>query len=134
MPSSVTLDVSVLEKLGLAVDAGLEEALLAYGQAVIDDAKTRCPVSQDGSHGNPPGTLRDSLAATETGPLEVTLHDGVEYGQYVHEGARGRAGRPFLGAAIDAAEGRLPGVVASAVERVASASGGKGQPKEPPAP
>jgi HK97 gp10 family phage protein len=119
MPSSVTLDVSVLEKLGLGVDVGLEEALLKYGQEVIDDAKTRAPVLT--------GQLRDSLVAEATGDLEVTLHDGVPWGQFQEFGTRYQAAQPFLTPAIDAAAGRLPGVVASAVERVAVASGGKGQ-------
>jgi HK97 gp10 family phage protein len=126
MESKVTLDVSVLEKLGLAVDAGLEEALLKYGQEVIDDAKTRCPVKT--------GTLRDSLTAEASGDLAVTLRDGVEYGQFVEFPTRYTAAQPFLQPAIDAAAGRFPGVVASAVERTAVAAGGKGQPLTEPQP
>lgn len=44
--------------------AGVRSILADAGDVVEKGAKRRCPVSTDGSGGNPPGHLRDSIGQT----------------------------------------------------------------------
>ncbi|MFJ1539288.1 HK97 gp10 family phage protein [Micromonospora chalcea] len=62
------------------------------GRTVERGAKRRCPVSEDGSNGNPPGHLRDSITASEVGRdaagLYVDVGTDVDYALPVELGSR----------------------------------------------
>lgn len=78
---------------------------------VLETAKSLCPVSEDGSHGKPPGYLRDSLTvATGSGKGKITARvqsrkgafvPGEYYGGYIEYGTHKMAARPFLRPSLD---------------------------------
>lgn len=78
---------------------------------VLETAQSLCPVSEDGSHGNPPGYLRDSLTvSTASGKGKITarvqskkgaFEPGKYYGGYLEYGTCKMAARPFLRPALD---------------------------------
>lgn len=94
----LTLDINVR---GLA-SSGMAEAYLArLGNRMVREAQARCPVDT--------GLLRSSIRSrVSTGPGGATLalEAGTSYARWVHEGSRGRPGRPFL---EDAARAVLSG-------------------------
>lgn len=55
--------------------------------AVLDDTRRVCPVSRDGSNGNPPGTLRDSLRRA-VGETSARVGSDLDYSVWVNEGHR----------------------------------------------
>jgi hypothetical protein len=65
------------------------------------------------SPGFPPnvdmGALRESIYWEETGAMETTVYVGVEYGEYLEDGAEdaGIAARPFMGPAFADAQNRI---------------------------
>jgi HK97 gp10 family phage protein len=90
-------------------------AFTAVAHAAVpirDTAKELCPVSEDGSHGNPPGYLRDSLVIhthSQKGVIRAKVESrkgafepGKYYGGYLEYGTNKMAARPFLRPAIDA--------------------------------
>lgn len=120
----------------LLADADAPDILDRAGVVVEDGAKRRAPVSDDGSHGRPPGHLRDSIgrrSGTDTdGPyadvvatadyaLPVELgskpHVIESHGDYPLRDKHGRvfgkrvnhpgsAPQPFLRPALDDIDGR----------------------------
>lgn len=64
----------------------LLEQLSASG---LEKAQRACPVSRDGSNGNPPGHLRHSLRkAVDSENLSAAWGTDLNYGLYVEEGHR----------------------------------------------
>lgn len=57
------------------------------GDGILIDAEAACPVSRDGSNGNPPGHLRDSLRKAQQ-DTTVRVGTDLNYGLYVEEGHR----------------------------------------------
>src|ERR1700744_3002745 len=49
------------------VAATLQPTLQEAAQEIVDEMQRLAPVSHDGTHGNPPGALRDSIVATPGG-------------------------------------------------------------------
>jgi HK97 gp10 family phage protein len=56
-----------LEAIPKAVKRDVQPSLLKSGQELVDHMQHLAPVSADGSHGHPPGTLRDSIVMTPAG-------------------------------------------------------------------
>lgn len=54
---------------------------------VLDNAQRGCPVSLDGSNGNPPGHLRESLRRGVEGTV-ARIGSDLNYSLYVEEGHR----------------------------------------------
>lgn len=81
----------------------------AFAQAapgVLADMQRRTPVDT--------GELRGSETVTATDDT-LTLYAGTDHAVFVHQGARGRAPRPFMTDAIDAATpGLIDAIVAEA--------------------
>lgn len=83
------------EKIQVEVRKSLEEG----AQLIVDDAKGKCPESHDEMHGNPPGTLRNSIQWKWKGNvIKITApakaKDGTPYGQYVEFWPERK--RPFM--------------------------------------
>lgn len=57
------------------------------GDGILEDAEAGCPVSRDGSNGNPPGHLRESLRKAQQ-DTTVRIGTDLNYGLYVEEGHR----------------------------------------------
>lgn len=63
--------------------------------------------------GSPPnidmGALTNSITWEPTGEMENTINVGVDYGEYLEDGAEdaGIAARPFMGPAFDDAQSRI---------------------------
>jgi HK97 gp10 family phage protein len=74
----------IAEALNTAVMLALEE----IGLKAETHAKAGCPVDT--------GRLRNSITHVLVSDTMVVIGTNVEYAPYVHEGARGRAGVPFL--------------------------------------
>jgi phage-related baseplate assembly protein len=55
--------------------------------AVLEDSQRICPVSRDGSNGNPPGTLLDSLRRA-VGETSARVGSDLDYSVWVNEGHR----------------------------------------------
>lgn len=55
--------------------------------AVLEDSRRICPVSRDGSNGNPPGTLLDSLRRV-VGETSARVGSDLDYSVWVNEGHR----------------------------------------------
>lgn len=89
-------------------------ALKKAMQPVLETAQGLCPVSEDGSHGNPPGYLRDSLVirgssdhkkgriVARVQARKGAFEPGEYYGGYIEYGTNKMAARPFLRPALDA--------------------------------
>ena len=79
------------EKLLRSVNGPVGRDLRLKGERVAREAQRLCPVSPDGSGGNPPGHLRDSIGMTpgrdERG-LYVDVGSDVEYALPVETGSR----------------------------------------------
>lgn len=84
---------------------------------VLERARELCPVSHFGSHGLPPGALRDSLKMSRRPPRpgEVTVLIQSAYGRltsdhpyahYVEYGTRYTAAQPFMRPAVEEMENR----------------------------
>lgn len=52
------------------------DAALRAGERIAQDMRALAPVSKDGSHGKPPGTLRDSITVTEGGKKPPSYSQG----------------------------------------------------------
>lgn len=53
------------------------------------------------------GTLRRSITARALSPTRGIVGSNVRYAPFVHNGARGRAGRPFLRQGLEQSRGEL---------------------------
>lgn len=56
-----------LEAIPKAVREAVQPALQKSGSELVGSMQHLAPVSEDGSHGNPPGALRDSIVMTTAG-------------------------------------------------------------------
>src|SRR5690554_1091504 len=56
-----------LAKIPTKIKSETTKALLKSGEETVAVQRSLAPVSVDGSHGNPPGALRDSLVVTPPG-------------------------------------------------------------------
>lgn len=87
-------------KLVAGVPTAVGRAVAETMVEVETGAKSRCPVDT--------GNLRNSITGQMQSPTAAVVGTGPQapYGVYVHEGARGRAGRPFLRQAVEAVRPR----------------------------
>lgn len=65
----------------------LVELMSRLGGDILVDAENGCPVSRDGSNGNPPGHLRASLRKAQQ-DTTVRIGTDLNYGLYLEEGHR----------------------------------------------
>lgn len=90
----------------------LATAMRKAAAPVLRAAKSRAPVSVDGSHGNPPGTLRDSLKIRarkrrkgQVGVIVQTRGGDYKgkafYGAFIEYGTCKMAAMPYLRPAFD---------------------------------
>ena len=103
----VTIDTTRLQRYTAEVHGRLAEAVSDTAAAVVETAQGNAPVGSEAyedEFGVHPGALRDSIGIhnDEGGgsDLEAVVGDGVDYGRWVHDGAQGRPGRPFLAEAV----------------------------------
>lgn len=93
----IKIDQSALRRLTDTKDGDVSKAMLIVGIKVANEAKIRCPVDT--------GRLRSSISVEQKreGRYWATyVGSNVEYAYWVHEGSRGRPGRPFLQDAYNA--------------------------------
>jgi HK97 gp10 family phage protein len=76
------------EQIASAINQAVALALEEIGQKAERHAKAECPVDT--------GRLRNSITHAIVSEDTVAIGTNVEYGIFVHEGARGRPGVPFL--------------------------------------
>lgn len=90
-----------------AADGALDRA----GEIVEAGAKRRCPVSEDGSHGRPPGFLRDSIGRrrTTSGGPSVEVYASAGYALPVELGAKPHVIVSHGNYPLRAADGRVFG-------------------------
>jgi hypothetical protein len=76
------------QKMRMGAESRVARGTRSYLKAVFRESQRLVPVSADGSHGMPPGTLRDSGHITEEF-IPGVMHMGIEYDThyaiYVHE-------------------------------------------------
>lgn len=107
---SVTLDTRVLSRAAELTDQKLGDALQTLANEIVAEAQSTVAVDT--------GALRDSLTSEVSGELEIEVHDGVEYGQWVEFGTQKMPARPFLTPAVEKARGRLPELVGEALDKL----------------
>jgi hypothetical protein len=122
----VTVDTKGLERALSEDPAKVKRWLNGFAEDMVSRIKLSFNTSPPGrvytrgsrthtasTPGNPPnvdmGALRNSIYQEETGSLEHTIFVGVDYGQYLEDGAEdaGIAARPFMGPAFDDAQSRI---------------------------
>lgn len=82
------IEVNDLPKAKELSDEAIKRALEQCGALWETQAKQVTPVDT--------GRLRNSIEHHADGDDTMIVQTDVEYAVYVHEGARGRAGRPFI--------------------------------------
>lgn len=113
----VEVHLEGLAAWGQAVEAAVEAAVDAEGQATLEDAQQRAPVSDAGSHGNPAGFMRDSTTWTLDTPLSGTLEAAAPYSGFTDQGTRLQAAQPWFTPAIEHSEQRFPNRLAEAIRK-----------------
>lgn len=100
MSVELSMNLSGLDQLIRELPELADAAVRAIALDVEGAAKRRVPVDT--------GLLRNSIRVEDPvrGDAEADVVVGAEYGIYVHEGARGRRGVPFLEEALKDAEER----------------------------
>ncbi len=106
--------IDTLKQVGVDVQERIiMPALTKAAEPILEAAQRYAPVSVDGSHGNPAGTLRDSLVIKKIGRTKrnaFAVHVDTSEGAYkgaafyaaFHEyGTRKMAARPFMRPAFD---------------------------------
>lgn len=78
-------------------DGPVGRDLVAKGERVAAEQRRTCPVSEDGHHGHPPGTTRDSVKSTmgadaiglhvDVGP-DAETQDGIKIGLLIDLGTK----------------------------------------------
>ncbi len=100
-----------LEEYRIKTTIEVKEAVRLSAEDALEVAVEVCPVSPDGSHGNPPGTLRDGnkiRRLSELGNIEQwELYNNVFYAGYVLFGTRNMAAQDFFTPAFDYGRQRL---------------------------
>lgn len=90
MSTSVRIDEAGIVRLG---QTAVMPMLVRVANRVANNSAARVPVDT--------GYLRSSRAITEDpGRLAVRVAYRARYARFVHDGARGRRGRPFLADAL----------------------------------
>lgn len=82
------IDENDIGKAKAISDQAIKRALEQCGMLWETDAKKITPVDT--------GRLRNSIEHHQEGDDTMVVQTDVEYAVYVHEGARGRRGRPFI--------------------------------------
>lgn len=94
-----------LESYQIRKTLEVRAAVKAAAEDALAMAKALCPVSQDGSHGNPPGFLRAGNAIRELPELATIcqweLYNPVEYCGYVVYGTYKMAAQDFMTPAME---------------------------------
>lgn len=125
-----------LKELGEHVLEAAKAALKQGAEAVVSEAKSRCPVYEGHkksgkryiAHGVVPGALRESIAATPN--KERTIYrisadakspDNFLYGQIVEFSPR--VNRPFLYPALEANRAAVENCIAEAIRRAVDKGG-----------
>jgi HK97 gp10 family phage protein len=111
-----------LEAFNLRTQREVKVAVKETAESACEVAKSLTPVSPDGSHGNPPGTLRDGnevragisgssgafLSNTiGGGSITYELYNDVFYAGYVCLGTRYMSARDFMTPALSYGRGLL---------------------------
>ena len=109
--------VKMIQDLGEDVLVAAKEALKSGADIIVQDAKSRCPVSVRGEH---PGELRESIKAVSKNKgtmyeisAEAQNKNGVYYGQFVEFDPR--IDEPFLYPAMDANRAGVHAMIAQAI-------------------
>lgn len=107
----------LIRDLGENVYAAAKAALKSGADIIVQDAKSRCPVSVRGEH---PGELRESIKAVSKNKgtmyeisAEAQNKNGVYYGQFVEFDPR--IDKPFLYPAMDANREQVKENIAKAI-------------------
>lgn len=82
------VDANNIKEAKMLSDQAIKRALEQCGALWETDAKKITPVDT--------GRLRNSIEHHQEGDDTMVVQTNVEYAIYVHEGARGRRGRPFI--------------------------------------
>lgn len=82
------VDANNIKEAKMLSDQAIRSALEQCGALWETDAKKITPVDT--------GRLRNSIEHHQEGDDTMVVQTNVEYAIYVHEGARGRRGRPFI--------------------------------------
>lgn len=82
------VELNDIDKVKRISDESIKRALNQCGSVWETSAKALTPVDT--------GRLRNSIKHKEQGKNTEVVETNVEYAVYVHEGARGRLGRPFI--------------------------------------
>ena len=82
------VDANNIKEAKMLSDQAIKRALEQCGALWETDAKKITPVDT--------GRLRNSIEHHQKGEDTMVVQTNVEYAIYVHEGARGRRGRPFI--------------------------------------
>ena len=109
--------VKMIQELGEDVLVAAKAALKSGADIIVQDAKSRCPVSVRGEH---PGELRESIKAVSKNKgtmyeisAEAQNKNGVYYGQFVEFAPR--IDEPFLYPAMDANRAGVHAMIAQAI-------------------
>lgn len=106
----VTLDVSRLQNLASEYRQKTADAVNNAIESAKEIATQLAPVSEDGSHGNPPGFLRDNIEITKRATVEdpnAVLEAKAEYSRYVEFGSYNSEAQPFMSPAFESAKKQL---------------------------
>lgn len=94
------LDPAAVQELLNSEDGPVAQELARIAAQVTNEAKRLCPVDT--------GRLRSSITwqlARDNRGVFARVGTNVEYAPYVHDGVRGRRGRPFLTDALERVRG-----------------------------
>lgn len=135
MPADLERLKQRLANVPRVVKEAIQPTLQKAGNALVADTQKLAPVSQDGAHGNPPGTLRDSITMTpggertpaysQPGAGEVVADNAVKvtvgnercrYGHFVEYGTRKMAAEPFFWPAYRADKDELKSAIKKALK------------------
>lgn len=102
--SGVDEVVKLLKQVDKVSATVISRAAKVGAQIALEDAKQNCPESADGSHGNPPGTLKKSLKISmeskrKSGKRVYQIGPGKDgwYAHFVDYGFTTRGGRKVQG-------------------------------------
>lgn len=109
--------IQLLEEMGAAASAVLEQAAAAGGQIVLEDAKSRCPIDT--------GALKASLHMDKGKSKkpdikqEVKISPGKQeyYGTFVELGTTRQAAQPYLRPAVDKNKEKIAKAVTQEIAR-----------------
>lgn len=111
MPTRVEKDFSGLTQFSGIWRSRIARAINSANESVHSLAQQLAPVSEDGSHGHPPGYLQENIIITkEATPnsLSAVTESGAPYTKFVENGTveHGDA-QPFMSPALEAGKQQL---------------------------